>query len=94
MTLFVNPNPFPRHLVEVQNLQVNQKQEIEALYWKMGKAPPPSIVSPAIMLNHRQRRLSKTGNYLPTRRNSQQRPDMLPPAGRTDTLQPAATHRE
>ncbi|CAK6980499.1 serine/threonine-protein kinase WNK4-like [Scomber scombrus] len=70
-----------RHLVEVQNLQANQKQEIEALYWKMGKAPPPNIVSPAIMLNHRQRRLSKTGNYLPTRRNSLHRLDTLPPAG-------------
>ncbi|XP_044188081.1 serine/threonine-protein kinase WNK4-like isoform X2 [Thunnus albacares] len=70
-----------RHLAEVLNLQVNQKQEIEALYLKMGKVPPPVIVSPAVMLNHRPRRLSMTGHYPPARRNSLQRPDVLPPAG-------------
>ncbi|KAG8006601.1 Serine/threonine-protein kinase WNK4, partial [Nibea albiflora] len=70
-----------RHLVEVQNLQANQKQEIEELYLRMGKVPPPGIVSPATMLNHRQRRLSKTGNYPPSRKNSLQRLDMPPPAG-------------
>ncbi|KAM7387661.1 hypothetical protein PAMA_010007 [Pampus argenteus] len=69
-----------RHLAEVQNLQSNQKREIEVLYWRKGKVPPPGIVSPAIMLNHRQRRLSKTGNYLPARKNSLQRLEMLPPA--------------
>eukprot|EP00066_Takifugu_rubripes_P029848 XP_011619114.1 PREDICTED: serine/threonine-protein kinase WNK4-like [Takifugu rubripes] len=69
-----------RHLAEVQNLQANQKQEIEDLYRRMGKVPPPGIVSPAAMLNQRQRRLSKTGNY-PPRKNSLQRLDVLPPAG-------------
>nr|XP_046272472.1 serine/threonine-protein kinase WNK4-like [Scatophagus argus]XP_046272473.1 serine/threonine-protein kinase WNK4-like [Scatophagus argus]XP_046272474.1 serine/threonine-protein kinase WNK4-like [Scatophagus argus] len=69
-----------RHLVEVQNLQANQKREIEDLYLRMGKAPPPGIVSPAAMLNHRQRRISKTGNY-PPRKNSLQKQDALPPAG-------------
>ncbi|KAI3359462.1 hypothetical protein L3Q82_013780 [Scortum barcoo] len=70
-----------RHLAEVQNLQANQKQEIEELYLRMGKVPPPGIVSPAAMLNHRQRRLSKTGNYPPSRKNSVQRLDVLAPAG-------------
>ncbi|XP_047428787.1 serine/threonine-protein kinase WNK4-like isoform X2 [Mugil cephalus] len=70
-----------RHLVEVQNLQVSQKREIEELYWKMGKVPPPGIVPPAAMLNHRQRRLSKSGNYPPLRKNSLQRLEVLPPAG-------------
>ncbi|KAM4598749.1 serine/threonine-protein kinase WNK4-like [Polymixia lowei] len=70
-----------RHLSEVQNLQANQKREIEALYERMGKVPPPGIVSPAAMLNNRQRRLSKTSNYPPTRRNSLQRLDILPPTG-------------
>lgn len=69
-----------RHLVEVQNLQVHQKQEIEDLYLRMGKVPPPGIVCPAAMLNQRQRRLSKTGNY-PPRKNSLQRLDVPPPAG-------------
>ncbi|XP_029364245.1 serine/threonine-protein kinase WNK4-like isoform X2 [Echeneis naucrates] len=70
-----------RHLMEVQNLQANQKEEIEELYLRVGKAPPPGIVSPAAMLNYRQRRLSKSGNYTPARKNSLQRLDMLPPAG-------------
>ncbi|XP_072224476.1 serine/threonine-protein kinase WNK4-like isoform X2 [Leuresthes tenuis] len=70
-----------RHLMEVQNLQVHQKREIEELYHRKGKVPPPGIVPPAAMLNHRQRRLSKSGNYPPPHKNSLQRLDMLPPAG-------------
>ncbi|XP_045066606.1 serine/threonine-protein kinase WNK4-like [Coregonus clupeaformis] len=70
-----------RHLSEVQALQLTQKREIEALYERMGKVPPPGIVSPAAMLNTRQRRLSKSGNYPGSRRNSLQRLDILPPAG-------------
>ncbi|XP_054861143.1 serine/threonine-protein kinase WNK4-like isoform X2 [Amphiprion ocellaris] len=70
-----------RHQVEVQNLQVNQKREIEELYQRMGKVPPPGIVPPAAMLNHRQRRLSMSGNYPPSRKNSLQRLELLPPAG-------------
>ncbi|KAM8845201.1 serine/threonine-protein kinase WNK4 isoform 2-T5 [Spinachia spinachia] len=70
-----------RHHVEVLNLQANQKQEIEALYLRTGKVPPPGIVSPAAMLNHRQRRLSKTGSHPPTRSNSLPRPEVLPPVG-------------
>lgn len=75
-----------RHLAEVQHLQVTQKQEIEDLYLRMGKVPPPGIVSPAAMLNQRQRRLSKTGNF-PPRKNSLQRSDVLPPAGGRTTQQ-------
>ncbi|KAJ8345468.1 hypothetical protein SKAU_G00296610 [Synaphobranchus kaupii] len=68
-----------RHLSEVQALQATQKREIEELYEKMGKVPPPGIVSPAAMLSSRQRRLSKSGGYPPSRRNSLQRLDILPP---------------
>nr|XP_046160381.1 serine/threonine-protein kinase WNK4-like [Oncorhynchus gorbuscha] len=70
-----------RHLSEAQALQLTQKREIEALYEQMGKVPPPGIMSPAAMLNNRQRRLSKSGNYPGSRRNSLQRLDILPPAG-------------
>ncbi|KAM9843762.1 uncharacterized protein ACBR49_012907 isoform 2-T2 [Aulostomus maculatus] len=70
-----------RHLTEVHNLQANQKEEIEELYLRMGKVPPLVIVSPAAMLNQRQRRLSTTGNYFPPRKNSMQRQEMPPPAG-------------
>ncbi|XP_063328673.1 serine/threonine-protein kinase WNK4-like isoform X2 [Pelmatolapia mariae] len=65
-----------RHLMEVQNLQVSQKQEIEELYRRKGKVPPPGIVPPAAMLTSRQRRLSMSGNNPSSRRL-----DMLPPAG-------------
>ncbi|XP_067333141.1 serine/threonine-protein kinase WNK4-like isoform X2 [Channa argus] len=70
-----------RHLAEVQNLQTNQKQEIEELYTRKGKVPPPGILCPAAMLNHRQRRLSKSGNYPPSRKNSLQRLDVPSPLG-------------
>lgn len=62
--------------MEVQNLQVSQKQEIEELYRRKGKVLPPGIVPPAAMLNSRQRRLSMSGNNPSSRRL-----DMLPPAG-------------
>lgn len=70
-----------RHLAEVQDLQVSQKREIEDLYWKMGKVPPPGIVPPAAMLNHRQRRISISGVYPLPRKNSLQRLEMLHPTG-------------
>ncbi|KAJ8364763.1 hypothetical protein SKAU_G00135940 [Synaphobranchus kaupii] len=70
-----------RHLSEVQTLQATQKREIEELYKKTGKVPPPGIVSPATMLSCRQRRLSKGGGFPPSRRNSLQRLEILPPTG-------------
>ncbi|XP_070707404.1 serine/threonine-protein kinase WNK4 isoform X2 [Pempheris klunzingeri] len=70
-----------KHLTEVQALQAAQKREIEELYEKMGKVPPPGIVSPAAMLSSRQRRLSKGGTFPSSRRNSLQRLDMVPLQG-------------
>lgn len=70
-----------RHLMEVQALQAAQKREIEELYEKMGKVPPPGIVSPAAMLSSRQRRLSKGNGYPSSRRNSLQRLEVLPLQG-------------
>ncbi|XP_037544510.1 serine/threonine-protein kinase WNK4 [Nematolebias whitei] len=70
-----------RHLVQVQKLQVSQKQEMEELYRLKGKVPPPGILPPAAMLNHRHRRPSKSGNVPPAHKTSQQRADMLPHAG-------------
>lgn len=74
-----------RHLCEVQELQANQKREIEELYLRMGKAPPPGLVSTAAVLNHRHRRLSKSGTLPPVRRNSLQRLEVAPPAGGSRT---------
>ncbi|XP_063748895.1 serine/threonine-protein kinase WNK4 isoform X2 [Eleginops maclovinus] len=70
-----------KHLTEVQALQAAQKREIEELYERMGKVPPPGIVSPATMMSSRQRRLSKGSGYPGSRRNSLQRLDILPPQG-------------
>ncbi|XP_074475845.1 serine/threonine-protein kinase WNK4 isoform X1 [Sebastes fasciatus] len=70
-----------KHLKEVTALQATQKREIEELYEKMGKTPPPGIVSPAAMLSSRQRRLSKGSGFPSSRRNSLQRLDILPLQG-------------
>ncbi|KAJ0016154.1 hypothetical protein NQD34_014444 [Periophthalmus magnuspinnatus] len=70
-----------KHLIEVQALQAAQKREIEELYEKMGKVPPPGIVSPAAMFSNRQRRLSKGSGYPSSRRNSLQRLEVLPLQG-------------
>ncbi|XP_029933614.1 serine/threonine-protein kinase WNK4 isoform X2 [Myripristis murdjan] len=70
-----------KHLAEVQTLQAAQKREIEELYERMGKVPPPGIVSPAAMLSSRQRRLSKGSGFPTSRRNSLQRLDILPLQG-------------
>ncbi|XP_063314987.1 serine/threonine-protein kinase WNK4 isoform X2 [Pelobates fuscus] len=69
-----------KHMSEVQVLQALQKKEIEELYYRMGKVPPPGIVSPAAMLSSRQRRLSK-GSFNQSRRNSLQRLDLLSATG-------------
>ncbi|KAM5274368.1 serine/threonine-protein kinase WNK4 [Ctenodactylus gundi] len=61
-----------KHLSEVEALQTLQKKEIEDLYSRLGKQPPPGIVAPAAMLSSRQRRLSK-GSFPSSRRNSLQR---------------------
>lgn len=68
----------------MQALQAAQKREIEELYEKMGKVPPPGIVSPAAMLSSRQRRLSKGSGFSSSRRNSLQRLDMLPLPGKKE----------
>ncbi|XP_077482605.1 serine/threonine-protein kinase WNK4 isoform X1 [Stigmatopora argus] len=70
-----------KHLLEVQELQATQKQEIEDLYGKMGKVPPPGILSPAAVLSNRQRRLSKGTGVPSSRRNSLQRLDLVPIQG-------------
>ncbi|XP_057571811.1 serine/threonine-protein kinase WNK4 [Hippopotamus amphibius kiboko] len=67
-----------KHLSEVEALQTLQKQEIEDLYSRLGKQPPPGIVAPAAMLSCRQRRLSK-GSFPTSRRNSLQRSEPLGP---------------
>lgn len=44
-------------MVEIQALQARQKDEIEALYSRMGKHPPPLVFSPAVAMAGGRRRL-------------------------------------
>lgn len=76
----------------MQALQAAQKREIEELYEKMGKVPPPGIVSPAAMLSSRQRRLSKGSGFPSSRRNSLQRLDMLPLQGKDQNMHFLTNH--
>lgn len=69
----------------MEALQTLQKKEIEDLYSRLGKQPPPGIVAPAAMLSSRQRRLSK-GSFPTSRRNSLQRSEPLGP-GKTAVAQ-------
>lgn len=56
---FCLSSPAHRHMVEIQVLQTRQKEEIEALFTRMGKPPPSSVFSPAVaMAGGRRRRKS------------------------------------
>ncbi|XP_069484704.1 serine/threonine-protein kinase WNK1 isoform X2 [Ambystoma mexicanum] len=49
-----------KHLKEIQELQVRQKQEIELLYTALGKVPPAVIIPPAAPLSGRRRKPTKS----------------------------------
>uniref|UniRef100_A0A8C0UQM5 non-specific serine/threonine protein kinase n=1 Tax=Cyanistes caeruleus TaxID=156563 RepID=A0A8C0UQM5_CYACU len=60
-----------KHLKEIQELQSRQKQEIESLYVKLGKAPPAVIIPPAAPLSGRRRRPTKGKGSRSSRSSSQ-----------------------
>ncbi|XP_051640839.1 serine/threonine-protein kinase WNK1 isoform X6 [Manacus candei] len=60
-----------KHLKEIQELQSRQKQEIESLYMKLGKAPPAVIIPPAAPLSGRRRRPTKGKTSKSSRSSSQ-----------------------
>ncbi|NXP18133.1 WNK1 kinase, partial [Scytalopus superciliaris] len=60
-----------KHLKEIQELQTRQKQEIESLYVKLGKAPPAVIIPPAAPLSGRRRRPTKGKSSKSSRSSSQ-----------------------
>lgn len=43
-------------MIEIQALQTRQKEEIESLFTRMGKPPPPSVLSPAVAMTGGRRR--------------------------------------
>ncbi|XP_039211123.1 serine/threonine-protein kinase WNK1 isoform X3 [Crotalus tigris] len=60
-----------KHLKEIQELQSRQKLEIELLYTKLGKVPPPVIIPPAAPLSGRRRRPTKGKSSRSSRSSSQ-----------------------
>uniref|UniRef100_A0AAQ4PK91 non-specific serine/threonine protein kinase n=1 Tax=Gasterosteus aculeatus aculeatus TaxID=481459 RepID=A0AAQ4PK91_GASAC len=46
-----------KHMTEIQTLQTRQKEEIDALYSMMGKPPPTTVFSPAMVMGGGRRRL-------------------------------------
>ncbi|NWI95162.1 WNK1 kinase, partial [Pitta sordida] len=60
-----------KHLKEIQELHSRQKQEIESLYMKLGKAPPAVIIPPAAPLSGRRRRPTKGKSSKSSRSSSQ-----------------------
>lgn len=62
-----------RHMKEIQALQTRQKEEIDALFTKMGKHPPASVISPAVVMAGGRRRL-KSKTYKSTRSSGQPSP--------------------
>lgn len=49
--------PLLRHMTEIQALQARQREEVEALFTRMGKTPPLSVLSPAVAMPGARRRV-------------------------------------
>ncbi|XP_069558128.1 serine/threonine-protein kinase WNK1-like isoform X1 [Brachyistius frenatus] len=62
-----------KHMMEIQSLQTRQKDEIEALFTRLGKHPPPSVLSPAVAMAGGRRRL-KSKSHKSARSSGQPSP--------------------
>ncbi|CAN9499199.1 unnamed protein product [Ophioblennius macclurei] len=62
-----------KHMMEIQALQTRQKEEIESLFTKMGKQPPPCVFSPAVAMAGGRRRL-KSKSHKSARSSGQPSP--------------------
>lgn len=60
-------------MLEIQALQNRQKEEIESLFTRMGKPPPPAILSPAVAMAGGRRRL-KSKSHKSARSSGQPSP--------------------
>uniref|UniRef100_A0A3B3DAV8 non-specific serine/threonine protein kinase n=1 Tax=Oryzias melastigma TaxID=30732 RepID=A0A3B3DAV8_ORYME len=59
-----------KHMREIQALHVRQKEEIETLFTKLGKAPPAAVIPPLITLTGRRRRPTKSKSSKSSRAGS------------------------
>lgn len=70
-------------MMEIQALQTRHREEIESLFSRMGKPPPPSVFSPAVaMVGGRRRRKShrssrSSGQPSPIHSGKHQHPPLL-----------------
>jgi len=60
-------------MMEIQTLQTRQKDEIESLFTRMGKPPPPTVFSPAVAMAGGRRRL-KSKSHKSSRSSGQPSP--------------------
>ncbi|XP_037098550.1 serine/threonine-protein kinase WNK1 isoform X14 [Syngnathus acus] len=59
-----------KHLSEIQALHSRQKEEIDGLFTRLGKVPPPTVLPPVIALAGRRRRPTKSKSTKSSRTSS------------------------
>ncbi|CAI5636000.1 unnamed protein product [Oreochromis niloticus] len=72
-----------KHMREIQELQSRQKEEIDRLFTRLGKVPPPSVMPPVLPLTGRRRRPAKSKSSKSSRTSSTH--------GSKSPLQPGST---
>ncbi|KAJ8386926.1 hypothetical protein AAFF_G00165230, partial [Aldrovandia affinis] len=60
-----------KHMKEIQALHSRQKEEIDALFTRLGKEPPPVVIPPVVAPAGRRRRPAKGKGNKPSRSSSQ-----------------------
>ncbi|XP_072529034.1 serine/threonine-protein kinase WNK1 isoform X11 [Salminus brasiliensis] len=80
-----------KHMIESQALYTRQKEEIDALFARMGKVPPATVNPPAVTLAGRRRRPTKSKSSKSSRGSSQGSKSPLQPASSTLSAQSAPT---
>ncbi|KAL7828175.1 hypothetical protein AOLI_G00313270 [Acnodon oligacanthus] len=78
-----------KHMMESQALYTRQKEEIDALFTRMGKVPPATVNPPAVTLAGRRRRPTKSKSSKSSRGSSQGSKSPLQPASSTLSAQSA-----
>ncbi|KAK3517789.1 hypothetical protein QTP70_018946, partial [Hemibagrus guttatus] len=78
-----------KHMMESQALYARQKEEIDALFARVGKAPPAMINPPAVNLAGRRRRPTKSKSSKSSRTSSQGSKSPVQPGSTTLSTQSA-----
>ncbi|KAJ8262050.1 hypothetical protein GJAV_G00161540 [Gymnothorax javanicus] len=78
-----------KHMKEIQALHTRQKEEIDALFARLGKVPPPVVIPPVVAPAGRRRRLTKSKGNKSSRSSSQGSKSPLPPGTLASQSAPA-----